>query len=71
MQLHGHFEFALKDADGFVLMRLTGPGEYVAADSENERQATVDQVIPLPVMQRTKRVDVLFYIDDCTPCHPQ
>jgi len=64
----GHFEFTLKDADGFVLMKLNGPVEHLSAGSENSVQGTAEEVIPNSVIQRTKQVDVTFLVTSCNPC---
>src|SRR5579864_3344372 len=39
----GHFEFTLKDADGFVLLKMNGPIEHLSAAAENEVQGTTDE----------------------------
>jgi hypothetical protein len=64
----GHFEFTLKDADGFVLMKLNGPVEHLSAAAENSVQGTTAETIPTPVIQRTKEVEVSFLVTSCNPC---
>ena len=64
----GHFEFTLKDADGFVLMKLSGPTEHISAASDNSVQGTTDDTVPGSVIQRTREVDVGFLVTSCNPC---
>jgi hypothetical protein len=64
----GHFEFTLKDADGFVLMKLNGPAEHLSAASENSVQGTAEETIPDSVTRRTRQVDVSFLVTSCNPC---
>jgi len=64
----GHFEFTLKDADGFVLMKLNGPVEHLSAAADNSVQGTTEETIPTSVVQRTKEVDVSFLVTFCNPC---
>jgi hypothetical protein len=64
----GHFEFTLKDADGFVLIKMNGPVEHLSADSENQVQGTTDDVVPQTVIARTKEVNVSFLVTSCNPC---
>jgi hypothetical protein len=64
----GHFEFTLKDADGFVLMKVNGPVEHLSAAAENSVQGTVEEKVPSSVIKRTKEVDVSFLVTSCNPC---
>ena len=67
----GHFEFILKDADGFVLLKMSGPTEHLSADSENQVQGTTDDTVPGTVIARTKEVDVSFLVTSCNPCNAE
>jgi hypothetical protein len=64
----GHFEFTLKDADGFVVMKLNGPVEHLSAASDNSVQGTTEEKVPTSVIHRTKQVDVSFLVTSCNPC---
>ena len=64
----GHFEFILKDADGFVLTKLSGPTGYLFAESDNSVQDTIEQGVPTSVVERTSEVDVSFVVTSCNPC---
>src|SRR5579872_61591 len=64
----GHFEFTLKDTDGFVLMKMDGPTEHLSAGSDNAVQGSTEQTVPTSVVNRTKRVDVSFVSVSCNPC---
>lgn len=64
----GHFEFTLKDGDGFVLLKVDGPKEHLSAASDNPVQGTADQTVPNSVVRRTKEVDVSFLVTSCNPC---
>jgi hypothetical protein len=66
----GHFEFTLKDADGFVLMKLSGPTEHISAASDNSVQGMTDETVPTSIIQRITEVDVGFLVTDCNPCQP-
>jgi hypothetical protein len=66
----GHFEFTLKDADGFVLMKLSGPTEHISAASDNSVQGMTDGTVPTSIIQRIREVDVRFLVTDCNPCQP-
>jgi hypothetical protein len=67
----GHFEFTLKDADGFVLLKMGGPVEHLSAGAENQVQGTTDDTIPQSVIERAKEVDVGFLVTACNPCEPR
>jgi hypothetical protein len=67
----GHFQFTLKDGDGFVLLKLDGPTEHLSAAAENSVQGTTNQAVPNSVIQRTKEVDVSFLVTSCNPCQAQ
>ena len=67
----GHFQFTLKDGDGFVLLRMDGPVEHLSAAAENSVQGTTDQTVPDSVIKRTKEVDVGFLVTSCNPCQAQ
>jgi hypothetical protein len=67
----GHFEFMLKDADGFVLMKLNGPIEHLSSAAENSVQGTTEDVIPHSVILRTKKVAASFLVTSCNPCQPK
>ena len=64
----GHFEFTLKDADGFVVMKLNGPVEHLSAASDNSVQGTTEEKARTSVIRRTKQVDVSFLVTSCNPC---
>jgi hypothetical protein len=64
----GHFEFTLKDVDGFVLMKMDGPTEHLSAGSDNAVQGSTEQTVPTSVVNRTKKVDVSFVAVSCNPC---
>jgi|SRR5271157_3268268 len=64
----GHFEFTLKDADGFVLTKISGPTEHLSAGSDNPVQGTTEETVPGSVIQRTKEVGVSFLVTSCNPC---
>jgi hypothetical protein len=64
----GHFEFTLKDADGFVLLKVDSPTEHLSAGSDNPLQGTTEQTVPTSVVERTKEVDVGFVVTSCNPC---
>jgi hypothetical protein len=64
----GHFEFTLKDADGFVLTKISGPTEHLSANSDNAVQGTTAEVVSESVIDRTKEVDVNFFATSCNPC---
>lgn len=64
----GHFEFTLKDRDGFILMKLNGPVEHLSAAAENSVQGTVEETIPTSIIRRTKEVAVSFLVTSCNPC---
>lgn len=64
----GHFEFTLKDADGFVLTKLSGLTEHLSAGSDNSVQGTTEETVPSLVIERTKEVDVSFLVASCNPC---
>jgi hypothetical protein len=64
----GHFEFTLKDADGFVLLKMNGPVEHLSAGSDNPVQGMTDATVPPSVVERTKEVDVSFLVTSCNPC---
>lgn len=67
----GHFQFTLRDGDGFVLLKMDGPVEHLSAAAENSVQGTTDQTVPDSVIQRTKEVDVGFLVTSCNPCQAQ
>jgi hypothetical protein len=67
----GHFQFTLKDGDGFVLLKMDGPIEHLSAAAENSVQGATDQTVPDSVIQRTKEVDVGFLVTSCNPCEPR
>ena len=67
----GHFEFTLKDGDGYVLLKMDGPVEHLSAAAENSVQGTTDQTVPDSVIRRTKEVDVDFLVTSCNPCQAQ
>ena len=67
----GHFEFTLKDADGFVLLKMSGPVEHLSAGSENPVQGTTDNTVPQSVIALTKEVDVSFFVTSCNPCNAE
>jgi hypothetical protein len=67
----GHFEFTLKDADGFVLLKMDGPTEHLYAASDNPVQGTTEGAVPKSVTERTKQVDVSFLVTSCNPCQAQ
>jgi hypothetical protein len=71
VEYEGTFEFTLKDADGFVLKKLSGPKEYLTAGSQNQLQGTAEETIPPSIVERTKIVMVDFSATDCIPCDPQ
>lgn len=64
----GHFEFTFKDADGFVLTKISGPTEHLSANSENVVQGTVEETLPSVVIDRSKEVDASFLVTSCNPC---
>jgi hypothetical protein len=64
----GHFEFTLKDGDGFVLLKMESPTEHLSAGSNNLVQGTTEQTVPISVVEHTKEVDVGFLVTSCTPC---
>jgi hypothetical protein len=68
LHLEGQFDFVLKDADGFVLQKISAPEQNLAAGSDNEKQGTADGVIPPSVVERTKQVTVSFLAKSCYPC---
>lgn len=67
----GHFQFTLKDGDGFVLLKMDGPVEHLSAAAENSVQGTTDQTVPDSVIKRTKEVDAGFLVTSCNPCQAQ
>jgi hypothetical protein len=67
----GHFEFTLKDADRFVLMRVSGPTEHLSAASDNSVQGTTEETVPASVIERAEEVDVSFVVVTCNPCQAQ
>jgi hypothetical protein len=68
LHLEGQFDFVLKDADGFVLQKISAPEQNLAAGSDNKKQGTADGVIPASVVERTKQVTVSFLVKSCYPC---
>jgi len=66
----GHFQFTLKDGDGFVLLKMDGPVEHLSAAADNSVQGATDQTVPDSVILRTKEVDVGFLVTSCNPCDP-
>lgn len=67
----GHFEFTLKDADGFVLLKIDGPVEHLSSASDNSVQGTTEQTVQTSAIMHTRSVDVSFLVTACTPCEPQ
>ena len=70
LELIGKFKFSLYDADGFLLSKVLGPTEYISAGSNNAVQNTVEDPIPPSIVDRTRKVEVGFEVDDCNPCKP-
>jgi len=64
----GHFEFTLKDSDGFVLKRISSPSEHLSAGAVNSVQGSSEETVPRSVITRTKAVDVRFVVESCDPC---
>lgn len=67
----GHFQFTLKDRDGFVLLKMDGPTDHISAASENSVQGTTGGTVPDSVIERTKIVEVSFLVVNCNPCQAQ
>jgi hypothetical protein len=67
----GHFQFTLRDGDGFVLLKMNGPTEHLSAAADNSVLGTTDQTVPDSVIKRTKEVDVGFLVTSCNPCQAQ
>jgi hypothetical protein len=66
--IEGNFEFTPKDADGFVLTKISGPTETLWVNSDNTVRGTTEEVVPESVIDRTKEVDVKFTATSCYPC---
>jgi hypothetical protein len=64
----GHFEFTLKDADGFILAKIAGPSEDLSAGSDNAVQATTEETVPFSAATKVKTVAVSFSAETCNPC---
>jgi hypothetical protein len=69
-QVHytGHFEFVLKDADGFVLTTISGPEENLSAGQDNIVQGTTKDTIPWFAVDHTRNIVVSFSVEQCYPC---
>jgi hypothetical protein len=70
LELDGRLRFSLSDADGFLLTRVYGPTEPLYAGSKNEVQSTIEDPIPQSIVDRTRKIEVEFEVDDCNPCKP-
>ncbi len=68
LQFTGQFEFTLEDQDGFVVAKVSGPTEYLLANAKNTVQSVVVQPISQSIVDRTKKIEVSFSVDDCNPC---
>jgi hypothetical protein len=65
----GKFTFNLQDADGFSLIRITGPDESLSAGSDNPIQGTTESMIPESIIRRTKKIAVSFDAAKCNLCN--
>jgi hypothetical protein len=68
LHLEGHYDFVLKDADGFVIQTISSPTENLEAGAENALQGMTEAAIPASVRERTKSVVVSFLATKCYPC---
>jgi hypothetical protein len=68
LHLEGHYDFVLKDADGFVIQTISSPTENLEAGTENALQGMIETAIPASVKERTKSVVVSFLATKCYPC---
>jgi hypothetical protein len=61
-------EFTLKDKDGFVIQKLTGPSETIASGKANTLQNTVSTITPTSIMARTKSIAMSLVLEKCLTC---
>jgi hypothetical protein len=64
----GHFEFTLKDADGFVLMTVSSPQENLSAGQDNTVQGETKDSISSSIAEHTKSIVARFIVESCSPC---
>ncbi len=63
-----YFEFALKDKDGFKLVKLTGPKHYLSSNKTNRFQDKVVATIAGTVVDQTKDVSLEMTVQKCETC---
>lgn len=68
LHLEGHYNFTLKDSDGFVLQKLTSPKENLETGTNNDTQSMTETSVVSSVAERTKSVVVEFLVTKCYPC---
>ena len=62
-----HFDFSLKDADGFVLMSASSEPVYLYS-GKHVFQGTTRQAIPVAVAKRTKSILTNMTVEKCETC---
>ena len=66
-----HFEFELKDKDGFVLMSTTSEPSYLYSGQENVFQGIAQQKISLEKAKHTKSVTLNMSVEKCETCRDE
>jgi hypothetical protein len=64
----GHFDFTLKDADGFALMTLSSDKEDLSAGQNNPLQGATKGTVTPSIAKHTKSILVNLVIESCNPC---
>jgi hypothetical protein len=63
-----HFEFTLKDVDGFELVAVSSAPVDVLSGQENVFQGLAKEKIPASVATRTKTIQMDMTLDKCSTC---
>jgi hypothetical protein len=63
-----HFEFILKDADGFKLIAVSSDPVEAVSGQDNVFQSSANEKIPASVATRTKSIEMNLSLDKCMTC---